>query len=192
MTASETGIRSSEDVCSLPRDQRSDRAGMIRRDILPHATRREALANGVALEFEHTAAMQKTLADLVAFERDCCGGLAWNLTQPSDGVLRLSIEGLPPDSDFFREADLIDTEPAPGFTRIAQTVGLGVGGALFFCCVLPLGIAAVAGAALAAPLATLDNPLAITLAAIGLAIPTWFWLKRRAAHSAQAGCGDGC
>jgi len=36
--------------------------------------------DGVAFEFEQSAAMQKTLEDLVALERECCSGLAWNLS----------------------------------------------------------------------------------------------------------------
>ncbi len=88
-----------EAVCSLPSNQLSDRVAMIRRDILPHATRHYALADGVAVEFAHTAEMEKTLEDLVAFERKCCSGLTWNLTRPSGDVLRLSVGGLGPDSD---------------------------------------------------------------------------------------------
>jgi hypothetical protein len=88
-------------VCSLPSDQLSDRLAMIRREILPHATRRQVLADGVAVEFAHTAEMEKTLEDLVAFERKCCSGLTWSLTRPSADVLRLSVEGLGPDSDLF-------------------------------------------------------------------------------------------
>ena len=39
-----------EAVCSLPSNQLSDRVAMIRRDILPHATRHYGLADGVAVE----------------------------------------------------------------------------------------------------------------------------------------------
>ena len=54
------------------------------------------------------------------------------------------------------------------------------------CCVVPIGVAAVAGAAVAAPLAKLDDPLVISAASAVLAIPVWLWLKRRAARSAEA------
>jgi hypothetical protein len=89
-------------VCSLPDEQLRDRLAMIRREILPHATRREALADGMAFDLPHTPEMQKTLDDLVAFERSCCGGLSWILAQPSSGTLRLTIRGLAPDSELFR------------------------------------------------------------------------------------------
>ncbi|MEN8184079.1 MAG: hypothetical protein ABFS46_16250 [Myxococcota bacterium] len=99
---SDAGSGGCQDVCSLPNEELADRVAMIRREILPLVTRREVLADGVALEFEHTPAMQKTLEDLVVFERGCCSGLAWNLGRPSDRVLRLSVQGLAADSDFFR------------------------------------------------------------------------------------------
>ena len=82
MTASDPGTSGCEEVCNLPDDERHDRVAMIRREILPHVTRREALANGVAFEFQHTPGMEKTLEDLVTFERDCCSGLAWELRHP--------------------------------------------------------------------------------------------------------------
>jgi len=78
---------------------------MIRREILPLAKRRETLADGLAFEFDQTAALQRTLEDLVAFERECCSGLTWNVSRTSQGLLRLSIQGLRPDSDFFRVAE---------------------------------------------------------------------------------------
>ena len=92
-----------DDVCSLPDDARRERSALFRTAIFPHVTRREVLANGWALEFDYDAAMEKMLDDLVAFERGCCGVLTWTLVRPCDRVLRLSIEGLPPDSPFFRE-----------------------------------------------------------------------------------------
>ncbi len=100
-TASGAEHSGCEDVCSLPSDELRDRVAMVRREILPHVTRRETLSDGVAREFEHTPAMQKTLEDFVSFERACCNGLVWNLRRPSDHVLRLSIQGLAPDSEFF-------------------------------------------------------------------------------------------
>ncbi len=193
MTASDAGTRDCEHVCSLPTEKLRDRVAMIRRDILPQVTRREALADGVAFEFEHSAAMQKTLEDLVAFERECCSGVAWNLRQPSGRVLRLSVKGLAPDSDFFRAVSGATDAPVHGrLARLAQAAGLGAGLGFFLCCVVPIGFATVAGAAVAAPLAKLGDPLVISAASAVLATPAWFWLKRRAARSARAGCKNGC
>ena len=111
MTASDAGARDPESVCSLPSDSLADRLAMIRREILPHVMRREALADGVALEFEHTPGMEETLENLVAFERGCCGGLTWELERSAGPVLRLSVRGLAPDSGVF-EALGVDT-PRP-------------------------------------------------------------------------------
>ncbi len=193
MTASDAGTRDCEHVCSLPSDKLGERVAMIKRDILPQVTRRETLADGVAFEFEHTPAMQKTLEDLVAFERECCSGLAWNLCRPSGRVLRLRVKGLDPESDFFRAVGGTTDAPIKGrLARLAQAGGIGAGVGLFFCCVVPIGVVAVAGAAVAAPLSKLDDPLVISATAVVLAVPAWFWLKRRAARSAEAGYTGGC
>jgi len=97
------GAQVCDDVCSLPDAERLERSAMFRSVIFPHVTHREALANGWALEFDYTAAMQETLDAFVAFERGCCGVLTWTVVRRSDRVLRLSIEGLPPNSPFFLE-----------------------------------------------------------------------------------------
>lgn len=121
-TGPDAGDRGCGDVCSLPSDERADRVAMMHREILPHATRREALAAGVALEFADDPALERTLEEFVAFERECCGGLTWSLRRPSAGVLRLSVEGLAPDSDFLRA--LGDTaEAAPGSRRRPSGAG---------------------------------------------------------------------
>lgn len=193
MTASDPGTCDTERVCNLPSDKLRDREAMIRRDILSQVTRREALVDGMAFEFEHSAAMQKTLEDLVAFERECCSGLAWNLRRPSDRVLRLSVKGLAPDSDFFRTVSGATDAPVKGrLARLAQAAGIGAGIGFFLCCVVPIGIAAVSGAAVAAPLTKLDDPLVISAASAVLAMPAWFWLRWRAARSAEAGCKHCC
>ena len=103
ITPAEAQSHDCDDVCSLPDGARRERSAMFRSAIFPHVTRREALANGWALEFDYNPAMQKMLDDFVAFERGCCGVLTWTLVRPSDRVLRLSIEGLSPDSAFFLE-----------------------------------------------------------------------------------------
>lgn len=187
-TASAAANRAWEDVCNLPPETFPDRLAMIRRDILPLATRREDLANGVALEFDYTNATEKTLEDFIAFERECCSGLTWDLSRTDARILRLSIQGLSPTSEFFQIVK--DDSPAapPGIAkRVAQSLGLGAGAAFFLCCIAPLGLAAIAGASIAAPFATLDNPLAIAFGSLALAVPAWLWLNRRAKKSA-CGC----
>lgn len=184
-TASASASCGCEDVCNLPPETFKDRAAMIRRDILPLATRREELANGVAFEFSHTNAIEKTLEDFIAFERECCSGLTWNLASTDAGMIRLSIQGLPPTSEVFKFAIGVSPRQPPGIAkRMAQSLGLGAGAAFFLCCIAPMGLAAVVGASIAAPFATLDNPLAIAAGSLALAVPAWLWLNHRAKKSA--------
>jgi len=161
---------------------------MIRREVLPHVTRREALADGVAFEFEYTSAMHKTLDDLVAFERECCSGLTWNSSRPTGRVLRLSVQGLAADSDFFRALEGGATNaPVRGhLARLVLATGLGAGVALFLCCVVPIGIASMGAVAVAAQFAKLDHPLVIVGASAVSTMPVWFWLRRRVARSEGA------
>lgn len=100
-----SGTCGSDDVCTLPEEDFQDRVAVIRRDLLPLVTRREELPDGVAFEFASSAAVEATLRDFVAFERDCCRGLTWDIRRTSAGQLRLSIQGLPPGSEFFRAFD---------------------------------------------------------------------------------------
>lgn len=81
-------------VCSLPAEEIPDRAATIRREILPHVRAREKLPRGLALEFDRDAELRAKLEAFVAFERRCCGGLAFELRDAPDADrLRLTIEG---------------------------------------------------------------------------------------------------
>ena len=57
---------------------------------------------------------------------------------------------------------------------------------------LPIGLALLFGAAVAAPLAWFDNPLVIAAASIALAVPAWFVLKKRDTRSPAPAACDGC
>ena len=193
-------------VCSLPADQYEDRVAMIRAEILPKALRRERLANGVALEFGAGAEMQRTLEELVAFERQCCSALAWNLSDGTGGAIRLSVEGLSPDSDFFRAvggtgaagqasagaSDDASPTVRSRVVRALQAAGLGAGLAFFLCCIAPMLLAMVVGWSVVAPLFALDSPAGIAGATVVLAVPSWYWLARRSGAQEGAGCGEGC
>jgi hypothetical protein len=100
-------------VCELPAEDRDARLAMIRREILPLATRREPRRDGVAFEFPFDAALERTLEQLVAFERGCCGGLTWNVERVDGGALRLSVGGLPAGSPLLKLA----WPEAPGEAR---------------------------------------------------------------------------
>lgn len=166
-----------ETICNLPADHREARLAMIRSEILPLARRRERLPDGLAFEFAYSGPLERTLDQLVAFERGCCGSLSWEATRNADGPLHLTIRGLSPDSPLLELGDL-PPAPASRLGRLARSLGLGTGAALFVCCVLPMGLAAVAGASVAAPLAGLDQPAIIAAVALASAGLTWMWLGR--------------
>ena len=190
MSASNLENLSSEDVCKLPSEELQDRSDMLRRELIHLVIRREPLSDGVAFEFAYTPVMQKKLEDLVAFERNCCSALTWSLARPASDILRLSVRGLTPDSDFFRglgggEA----SSPMRGHVqRIAKAAGFGAVTGFLLCCVIPLGLAAALGTAVAAPFVWLDDPFVIAIAAVLLAVPAWLWMRRQAATV----CTDGC
>ena len=104
-----TSADASGDVCSLPPADLHDRVTMIRRDIVPLARRTEALPNGRVWEFAPDPGLQSKLEALVTFERECCSGLDWNLEVENE-TLRLRVEGIAPDSDFF--APLVGNDAA--------------------------------------------------------------------------------
>lgn len=170
-------------VCNLPADDREARLAMIRREILPLARRRERLADGVAFEFAADPALGRTLDQLVGFERQCCGGLSWDVTPRDDGTLRLAVRGLPPESPLL---EAVGASEGSGAGRLARSLGLG-GGVALGVCVLPLGIAALGGASLAAPLARLDQPLALGAVALSTAGGAWLWLGRGKRSSSPRG-----
>jgi hypothetical protein len=203
-----TDESSLETVCSLPEEKRRKRIAALRRDLWPLVKRKAPLpdAAGVLLEFDATPALREQLEELVAFERQCCGGLEWRLeAPPRDEALRLTIEGLPPDARFFetlgieggsREpAEPADDAPSPvrpagpgrGLSRFAKAGGLGVGAAFFLFCVVPIGLAAAGGATLAAWLGPLDHPAVVVLGGAALAIPVWRQLRRREAACSGQG-----
>jgi hypothetical protein len=182
--SAESAQRELQTLCNLPAEDRDARLAMIRGEILPLAARRERLPDGLRFEFAYGRPLERTLDQLVAFERGCCGGLSWEATRPAEHTLRLTIRGLSPDSPLL---ELGETLPAPAsrLGRLARSLGLGAGAALFVCCLLPMGLAAVAGASVATPLAGLDRPLIIAAVAGASAALAWFCLGRR--RSPRAG-----
>jgi hypothetical protein len=168
------------DACTLTPPELGERLSWIRQEILPHALCREALEGGAAWRFAPDPGVREKLERLVVLESDCCSSdaIRFSLHQEPE-ALRLEVHGIDPDET------LLGPRPAgagSGIRRIAQAGGVGTLGALLLCCVLPIGIASVAGAAVAAPLAGLDHPLPIAAAALLLGTATWWSLRRRAAR----------
>lgn len=158
-------------VCSLPPDELEARRRSIRAEILPHVDRKLDLSDGFACEFD--SRMKARLEELVALERECCGGLDWKLLDLPGGGVRLEVRG----DGAAAVARSVLAGGAPG--RLAKAGSVGFVGAFLLCCVLPkLALAAVGGGALAASLARLDHPATIALLGLAFASIAWKLLRR--------------
>ncbi len=71
--------------------------------------------------------------------------------------------------------------------RALRAIGIGFGGAFFVCCVLPVVVALVAGAAVAAPLALLDDPVILAVGTVVGAVFAWLYLRHRAHAGIEVG-----
>jgi hypothetical protein len=177
--------------CNLPEEELPDRIAAIRREILPHVKRTTQRAGEVSWEFDWSAALEAKLERFVAFERQCCGSLEFELRSEQEREsrgLRLRVAG--EGAEAF--AALLERDERR-VRRLATAGGLGVGIAFFVCCVLPVAAAAVVGAAVAAPLASLDQPAVIAASAIVAGGAAWLLMRRREARGkATASCGPDC
>lgn len=185
-----------ETICNLSDDDREARREEIENALLPKVRSRQSLPNGVAFFFVACSENRRDLEAFVAFERECCPGLGFDLRK-SDDWLRLEITGINPGSSLFEGAtELVATCNASrtGWQRLLGSAGLGTLGALIICCVLPLSVVALLGTATAAPLTRLDNPWIISAIALLLAALIWHWQRRRDhMRSARASTGEcGC
>ena len=100
LVASQRGLRpvlwpldAETSLDALPAAERENRAAAIRREILPLVRRRESLADGIAWEFAREPGLRAKLDRFVAFERECCSGLDFEISGSPGGTLRLSIRG---------------------------------------------------------------------------------------------------
>ena len=96
-----------EEVCRLPEAELRARIAELRSELLPRVERARRGADGAAIELDFAATdeLRARLEALVAFERQCCDGIGWDLTS-ADGAHRLVISGLSDDSPFFRALGL--------------------------------------------------------------------------------------
>jgi hypothetical protein len=178
------------ETCTLSDEELAARRLRLREELAPHVRGRRVLADGVELTFEASAERRRDLEAFVAFERGCCPGLGFGLRE-EQGSLRLAIHGLDPRASVL-------AMPAPARqgrqvaqasrgARIARAGGLGAIGAFVLLCGVPLAVAALAGAAVAAPLGVLDHPLALGLGALVLAAGAWRWERNRARRPGTCG-----
>ena len=86
-------------TCTLSPQRLEERLAWIREEILPHARRSERLADGFAWELEAVPGLVDKLDRWIALERQCCGGLAFELEPGSEpGTLRLEVRGIDADA----------------------------------------------------------------------------------------------
>jgi len=185
------------DVCALPPDELQTRLELIRTTFRPHVTRTERLADGMAWELG--PGMRAQVDALVALERVCCSSLDWRVVElPNAGGVRLEVRGIDPRSS--RLAQALDV-PRPAHARsrrgpaarIATAGGIGLATAVVLCCLLPIMLAGLGAATLAAPLMPLDRPLPAAVVGLTAAGVGWWRLRQRAAtRDAGADCATGC
>ncbi len=177
------------DFCSLPPEEIRERAALIRTELVPKIVQRSALPQGLAWEFVNEPGMQARLAEFVEFERRCCSGMTFDASPTTDGSrIRLTITGEGAEAIAALGQEASPSVNRGRLRRALKAGGLGVGVSAFVCCLVPIGVAAVAGAAVAAPLATLDQPLYIGIGGLIAAAGAWTYFERRE----RAACADGC
>ena len=185
-------------VCTLPPADLRQRLDWIRAEILPHALAGERLSDGLAWELHDAPGLAEKLDQLVALERECCSGI--DFTHRKSRVAsqrRLEVRGIDPAAPLFANLGFAEPTASRLGARIARSLGLGALVSLFVCCVLPIGLAALLGAAFAAPFASLDNPWVIASAALATGMAAFAWQSRRRAagstpEAAAPVCGTDC
>lgn len=178
--ASEGGDRlyDPEEICTLTTAALGERVAWIQSEIVPHVLESEALDDGVAWEMADRPGLADRVDELIEAESKCCSELSFvRMEGASAERVRLEVHGVDPHAAIFaREGQGAPGAPFAG--RLGRAIATGTIGALLVCCVLPLTLGAIGGAALAAPLATLDAPIPIAIAAFAGAGVVWWWQGR--------------
>lgn len=183
-----------EVVCTLPEASLEDRRAMVKREILPHVTSHARTSDGFRLEFRRDPEVRNRLEQWAELEGRCCQEARFEIDEEGDG-LRLTVHGIDPSGNAL--ATLLDspapvTRPDNPLVRIAQAGGAGALGAFLLLCVLPMGVAAVAGASLVGPLARLESPPVLAVASLAIGGGFWWWRHRRDRSVAPEAGGCGC
>jgi hypothetical protein len=84
-------------ACSLSEKELAERLAMVRRELVPHVRVSETREGGFVWELPHDDAMQRRLEDWIELERECCSGIAFALSRPTQSMLRLEVSGFPPE-----------------------------------------------------------------------------------------------
>ena len=166
-------------ACTLPPEGLEQRLAWIRSEILPHAIASERGSDSLAWELEDVPGLAEKLDRLVAAERECCSGIVLTRaagTKP--GRRRLELRGVDPGAAVFASLQHEGTNPSLG-GRVAKAAGIATAVSLLVCCVLPVALGGLFGAAVAAPFASLDQPWVIGAAFVLFAAATFGWQSRR-------------
>jgi hypothetical protein len=155
--------------CTLSSDELNERLARVRSEILPHAVSSERRPDGMAWDLEDVPGLAARLDQLVALESECCSGVVFEHKEGAPGRRRLELRGLAADP------------PRLG-GRLARAAGLGAGLSLLVCCALPIAAAAIFGAAVAAPFASLDNPWVIASVGLLFGAAALAWQTGRRGH----------
>lgn len=169
-------------ICNLSDEEFEARRAQLREGLASEARGREKLSDGLALLFDATPELREKLDAFTSFERECCPGLDFSVREVS-GALRLEIRGIDPEASVFAgigEARGFEKLAGRGWLRLLRSAGLGVVAAFVLFCVVPIGLVALLGAQLAAPLGALDNPFAVVAGGLVFAGLLWRWERRRA------------
>lgn len=188
-------------ICNLNDEELPARLEELRGGLLSKATNREELPDGLALYFDASPEMRDELEAFLAFERECCPSLGHSF-HDVPGALRLEIRGIAPNASLFADVPLNpvgsrsptrsaepDTPERPTGWRLLASLGVGTALSFLVFCILPIGIAAVVGAQLAAPLGALDNPWLVGGGGIAVTAFWWRWKRSRQAATATEKCG---
>jgi len=181
------------EICTLPASDRASRLAWIRDEILPHAISRERIAGGVALELRDAPGLAAKLNRLIELEAECCSSIGF-AQRPSSvqGQRRLEVQGVDPNAPILQFPALSEPKKRGVGRRIGRAAGLGTLLSLFVCCVLPIGAAAILGASVAAPLASLDQPWVIAGSGLLFAAAAFIWQGRRTEKRTTSPDACGC
>ncbi len=183
-------------ICDLSDEAFEARRAQLREGLVSKARGREELSDGLALRFDATPELREELDAFISFERKCCPGLDFSVRDES-AALRLEIRGIDPEASLFAgigAARGSERRAGRGWQRLLRSAGLGAIVAFVLFCLVPIGLVALLGAQLAAPLGALDNPFAVAAGGLVFAVLLWRWERRREAarlESAASG-GGGC
>ena len=175
-------------TCRLSSPELAERRAWIAADVAPLVRRVVRLPDGVVWECEGSAAAEATLRSWIEKERACCADVRFELGRNAAGDAILEVRGDDPVVAVLAE---IEPPKPTGVGAWLRAGGIGFGVSFAVLCGLPMLVAALFGAAVAAPLARLESPATLTAGTLAVAgligIREW---RRRRRPPTTAAAGD--